>query len=256
MAEMDKSKVNLKEFIDNLNIFVNKDVEIVFSINVQDNKDLLKSFCQYNINSMYKKAWGIILEQVPTEFLEDEVLKFLIDNSIQLIELAHKNLTNEWLMRIYNMDNMCKEALITVALRLLDCEENEIFYTFIKKYDDMYLFEYILKHIIYLDIFYCNRKDKYLFLLQELHNKFNEQSVIIPLVKKVEQYLYLIDCKDEKVLSSAIESDDYWQLLALSKNTNCSTVIIEKLINVKNVKYAKLICKNAKELRYGAVCNL
>jgi len=52
-----------------------------------------------------------------TNCLTKYTIDYLIENQIALQDLGHLQLNSEILMKIYNKDNRCKEALQTVQNR-------------------------------------------------------------------------------------------------------------------------------------------
>jgi hypothetical protein len=91
-----------------------------------DETQMLKELCKTSANrKRLCLAWSLILHDIHeslyphdvTEFLSDEVLEYLIAEEIELITLGHLQLSNKWLLKIYEKDNRCIEALQTVELR-------------------------------------------------------------------------------------------------------------------------------------------
>lgn len=249
MAETGKKEIGINELTDNLHNrdidLDNNDIEIVFLPTKRENEDALLKFCQRDITVRYKRIWELIFNNIPEDYLNDDILGFLVNNDIGLVELSHLSLSDEWLLRIYEKDEFCVEALFTVGLRLLDCEENSNFTAFIDKYKDIRLYGFLLNRIIHVDINAYDRINKYKYLLNEIFTFFESDCDIYVLAKGIEKYLYVLQCKDESELLKALKSCEYLQLIALSQNEHCSTVILNELTAVKNVKYAKLIHKNA-----------
>jgi beta-glucosidase/6-phospho-beta-glucosidase/beta-galactosidase len=64
-------------------------------------------------------AWSLIIDAIlekyknekTIDFIPFEVIEFLIDNNICLIDLGHLKLPVEYLQKIYDKDNECWEAL-------------------------------------------------------------------------------------------------------------------------------------------------
>ena len=67
-------------------------------------------------------AWSLIIDAIAEEyknvkiisFIPKSVLEFLISNKICLIDLAHLRLPMGFLLKIYERDNSCWEALKTI----------------------------------------------------------------------------------------------------------------------------------------------
>lgn len=250
MAKMDKKKTELKELINDFDSrdnygLENKDIEIVFMPTRQENTDILVKFCQREITAQNIQIWALILDQISEDYLNDDILGFLLDNNIHLVALSHLSLSSEWLLKIFEKDNSCVEALETVSLRLLDCEGNTEYTAFIDKYKNIQLYEFLLKHIIHINISSYDRIKKYKHLLNNIFMVFDSGSAIVELAKKIEKYLHIIQCSNESELHNALNSYDYWQLIALSKNENCSTDILNELVTIKGLKFSKLIKRNA-----------
>lgn len=115
-----RKKCNLSEFIElvknNEEFF---DVDIVIE-NTKKESQLLEEFCTTSINKRkYEEAWSIILDAIAehfyphdmTSFFTEKTLNYLIDNGVNLNDLAHLQLDNEWLTKIYQKDKSCIEAI-------------------------------------------------------------------------------------------------------------------------------------------------
>lgn len=71
------------------------------------------------------EAWSLIISSIIDKFqnekevryLTDYTLNFLITNQICLIDLGHLKLKDKWLLKIYEIDRRCWEALRTVEDR-------------------------------------------------------------------------------------------------------------------------------------------
>lgn len=67
-------------------------------------------------------SWSLIIDAISENYKDDGmlvfipeiVLNFLIDNSICLMDLAHLKLPTNYLLKIYEKDNSCWEALKTI----------------------------------------------------------------------------------------------------------------------------------------------
>ena len=68
-------------------------------------------------------AWSLIIDTILDTYKNKEfnllipkdVLDFLIDNKICLIDLAHMKLSEEYLLKIAKQDSSCWEALKTIG---------------------------------------------------------------------------------------------------------------------------------------------
>jgi len=91
-------------------------------------KQMLEDFCNEKKKIKrwdYDWAWSAITDTIheklyPTDMTDsftEKTLNFLIDNKIALGSLCHMQLRDEWLLKIYEKDNRCVEALQTVELR-------------------------------------------------------------------------------------------------------------------------------------------
>lgn len=71
-------------------------------------KEILNFFNKYKINP-YEKNEGNLEEQlssVPIVEFTDEILEYLISNEIALMQLAHMDLPEKWLIRLIEYDSM------------------------------------------------------------------------------------------------------------------------------------------------------
>ena len=108
-----------------INRVVGTTKEIFCKISIEknfDRKQLLK-LCDLQIpKERLIVAWSLIIDKIDEEFfkekeislLSEEVLDFLIDNNICLMDLAHLRLPIQYLQKIYNKDQNCWEALKTI----------------------------------------------------------------------------------------------------------------------------------------------
>lgn len=83
------------------------------------NKNDLKKLCNLKIKRpQLITAWSLIIDFLNDNFYDDvqeyltpDILDFLISNDLCLCSLGHLRLSREYLMRIYEKDNSCWEAL-------------------------------------------------------------------------------------------------------------------------------------------------
>ena len=91
-----------------------------------DEVQMLEDFC--NIKAKRKRihaAWDFIISSIIDkfymfeylDFLTEKTISYLVENKIALITLGHLRLSDEWLLKIYEKDNLCTEAIQTVELR-------------------------------------------------------------------------------------------------------------------------------------------
>ena len=123
---MHRKIVKLNEFIELVKkgkAFFNIEIQIE---NTEMETKILEEFCSVKINKeKYNEAWSIIFDAIAeyfypkdmTTFFSYYTLDFLINNEINLNDLAHLQLSDEWLQKIYDKDNGCIEALQTIELR-------------------------------------------------------------------------------------------------------------------------------------------
>lgn len=85
--------------------------------------DNLIKLCDLTLsNECLNVAWSLIIDVISETyknkgillFIPETVLMFLIDNSICLMDLAHLKLPTNYLLKIYEKDNSCWEALRTM----------------------------------------------------------------------------------------------------------------------------------------------
>ena len=117
--------MDLKSFIENVQSKISLFCEISFS-KTADETEMLKNFCKTCLTDRRREeAWSQIIyslnetfyPQDITDFLSQEVLEFLVENKISLNSLGHLQLSNQWLLKIYEKDNNCIEALQTIVRR-------------------------------------------------------------------------------------------------------------------------------------------
>ena len=85
--------------------------------------DNLIKLCDLTLsNECLNVAWSLIIDSISEtykdekmiSFIPESVLDFLIDNSICLMDLAHLKLSENYLLKIYEKDKSCWEALRTM----------------------------------------------------------------------------------------------------------------------------------------------
>jgi len=123
---MESKKISLKDFL--LLIPTRRNLFYNIVINGEpDEKQMLEDLCNLHAkNERLNEAWNEIfyslnenfcqLDDV-THFFTEKTLNFLINNELALCSLGHLQLSDEWLLKIYEKDDYCVEALLTVAKR-------------------------------------------------------------------------------------------------------------------------------------------
>ena len=252
MAEMVKKEIELAEFIGNFKDYVGGDIAIKPPRYNEENARLLRQFCQAKISRHYISAWEILIEQLPPAFLSDEILTFLIDNRIGLDLLGHKDLSNDLLLKIYNADNGCDEALLTVARRFLS-EESDVdtFKSFVAEYPCERLYDYLLKEVPLIRPYTSAVLAKIRFLIQESYSHFDVDSGIVGYASGAERYLNILSETDPNALMSSFDPNDWFCLLALSMNRSCPENILRELTQVQDIKFARQIRANAVKLLHS-----
>ncbi len=121
--------MTLQEYID---LFFNGGdlfQHIKFSDSYNEAK-ILESFCKTDLSRKkdkirFREALSTILNELADQYypedmtncFTEETLLYLIENNIALDDLAHLQLADIWLEKIYDKDNNCIEALQTLCYR-------------------------------------------------------------------------------------------------------------------------------------------
>jgi len=117
--------MQLNTFVEN--ILENKSIEdeIELGDKISDAKSI-ERLCRSDLsNELQMWAWSCILNAIADKYYPEDMtncltkytIDYLIENQIALQDLGHLQLNSEILMKIYNKDNRCKEALQTVQNR-------------------------------------------------------------------------------------------------------------------------------------------
>ena len=117
--------MTLSKYIE-LVLHTNKDVFLKKELQIEKdfNANILLLLCSKNIlEERLKVAWEMIIsafvekfkDAIVGEFFPEEVLNFLIENDIALGGLSHLRLPERYLIKIYEKDNRCWEALKNIT---------------------------------------------------------------------------------------------------------------------------------------------
>jgi len=91
-----------------------------------DEIQMLEEFCDIKAKkNRINEAWRHIIYSINEkfyklerlDFLTEKIISYLFENEIALISLGHLQLSDEWLLKIYEKDNRCIEAKKTIELR-------------------------------------------------------------------------------------------------------------------------------------------
>ena len=209
-------------------------------------RDILNGFLFRDCGKEYLRAWQILIAALPEEYFTDEVLDFLIKNKTELVTLAHFRFSDEWLLKIYNADSHCDEALFTVGKRRLSAGSKENFKQFIDDYVSESLYGFLLKQAEVIGTYNDEIVGKLRTLVSAVKMNFSETSLGV-LAKQIESYLRLLFVEDISEVEKAFTEGFPLNLLAVSQNPVCPNDILIYLSTISGIKYARRIRENSRK---------
>jgi len=239
-------EINLKDIIFHYRNFYNKDYsEFKISVNDINNVDkLLMTFAKKKLTIYTEYCWEILIEKLDEKYLSDELIDILCKNKIQLIDLAHKNFKSETLLKIYQADKNCIEALETALSNDFYNDSIDLI-KFTKIYSQFYD-DYIYLKIIIEYYLYCKfstiHYNKALFLARQI-DKINKNDILSNDCIKFNLIIY-----ENNLNENFYSTNDLIIILALVYNKNSSIERIRN--NFRNIEYPN---KYLKKLIYNQI---
>ncbi|MBQ6707603.1 MAG: hypothetical protein IJM97_01485 [Clostridia bacterium] len=186
-------------------------------------------------------VWDQLLSMLSPNNIPDEVLEYLIEKKIALMQLCHMDLSDKWLEKLSEYDDA---PIYTMFKRyyLSDNYSEEDFANFYQKYiSAKYL--YISMH--FLGLYTEAKKRKLLLSLCANDDEIEDKN-------ELELYMIAEQIKtttDEKAILKAYEkyNDVGIVLQSIAKNHFAPCVILSELCSIKGVKNAASIRKISKE---------
>ena len=241
---MDSQIITLSEFLNNYKLYYKGSVTPRLDCTKINFSDL----CNFSKNNKTKESlwvWKVLIGQLLPDDLPDEVLNYLIENKICLNGLCHMKLADKWLLKIFDVDNSCDEALLTVGQRYFDSRTEEEFVTFIDAYRNKTLYYYLLKKILIVKTYTKNILNKSELLIDAACKVFVTDYSVIELAKQLKSYIKLLFTTNEADFVQAYNDKAPLDLLAISLNPKCPKNILSKLSETSGIKYAKIIRENS-----------
>lgn len=241
---MDSQIITISEFLNNYKKYYKNSVTPRLDCTKMNFSDL----CNFSKNNKTKEllwAWEVLIGQLLPNDLPDEVLNYLIENKIYLDGLCHMKLADKWLLKIFDVDNSCDEALLTVGQRYFDNRTEEEFVTFIDTYKNKTLYCYLLKKIIIVKTYTKNILNKSELLIDAACKVFVKDYLVVELAKQLKSYIKLLYTKNEADFVQAYNDKAPLDLLAISLNPKCPQNILNKLSKMHGIKYAKIVRENS-----------
>lgn len=187
----------------------------------------------YNTNRKTDFDWDEYINSIEFSTASDDVFDFILSHNMGLVALSHKNIPNKWLIKLARLG--FDEALFQLGKKLSCGSDDDCltFAGFINEFSGNYdLFVQLLE---FHDL---NREIRNIMLYYGRNSMNNEVR------RYVQAY---IDAEiasittNQTVIISAYNSGEYHSLLAISQNLFTPNWILEELLLLADVKFAKKI---------------
>lgn len=204
-----------------------------------DNELILSIREKLMYSTIEDRFWSEVLPFLYNNSYCDELIEYLINNNLALTALAHLNLKDEHLIKLFDIAD---EAILTYGKRIYSSELYSIdeFDEFLRKFTTTYwLWSSLLKTPLVSN-------EKYKVLIKNLFS-------ITSFADLKEQYLkdniYRVLTYTNKLnlIEKYYQNGDNYYLKAISQNINTPINILGNLLNLSYGKYSKQIRNNAKE---------
>ena len=244
---MSKKEIKLKEFIWQIKKGKNAFKYKIYLENTKEEMRILEEFCSAGLNKKKYLAWAVIIDAIAdyfglnnaTSFFTEKTLNYLIENKIDINTLAHLNLDDDWLIKIYEADKESYEALLTVGERYLCDKEDEKFADLINKYPDENFYNYLLIKIYTINKLTENVLKKSELLIEAIIEHYAERREILKLAGQASRYFELRETKDiQKIINTYYEGEALY-LLAISFNDSCPIEIIKRIAEEREEDYSE-----------------
>jgi len=234
----------LKKFIKLAQEGKSLDYELKISFSNEE-KYMIEDFCQAEVpESNLYEAWSTIIGAIDeaiypadkTDFLTNNALNFLIKNKIELASLGHLPLDNKWLLKIYETDNTCIEALQTVAIRYMfdDSFSLQELKEFIEKYQNKFIYIYMLYRIIRDEKFETINIKKCYKICDHIISNFINEPEFVSYSLKYKSFFDILETNNKETALQASQSNDFFQMFALTYNSNFKHITDDsKLLDFK-----------------------
>ena len=241
--------IDINEYIINYRKFNNENIEITYNSFDNDTSKLLENLTNDKIDEVLSNTWEHIVQTIPSYYLSNNIIEFLIERKIAVDILCYKELSDEQLIKIYDKSD-CVDALIILGKRILSKEEYSMIELceFISKYNNNLLYDTLLKYMVIM--FVKNEKE---ILYEKCFNAVNaiteqtQSKNIKDLCSETLSFFSAYKEQDIDVIESLISKENPLILLGLSLNPCSTEFILEKLLVAPACKYSKIIKNNAKE---------
>ncbi|MBU1019770.1 MAG: hypothetical protein KJ847_01035 [Firmicutes bacterium] len=223
--------MDIEKFIKRVKTSKDLHVELIL-LGSEKEKQIVNEFHSMKIShKRFNDAWNVILHAIDDrfsdydeiDFISDETISFLLENDIALCDLGHLKLSNYWLIKIYEKDDSCIEALQTAAVNFLGEKYSTAdFVKFIKQINNNFIYAYILFYMVSKRLLNINSLTKASILCSFILTNLSDNPRMIHYVEKYRNFITLATSLDKAVFEKNKSSDDYLVNLALSINPNSS----------------------------------
>lgn len=187
-----------------------------------------------------------MIAALPEEYFTDEVLNFLVQNKTELVTLSHFQFSDKWLLKLYDADSYCDEALFTVGKRHLSAGSEENFRQLIDDYVSENLYGFLLKQAKVIGTYNDEIVGKFRVLVSAVKKYFSE-TLLVVLAEQIDNYLRLLFVQDISKVEKAFAEGFPLNLLAVSQNPVCPNDILIYLSTISGIKYARRIRENSRK---------
>lgn len=231
-------KVDINNLIQHYRSYYNYDYSNVELIGFDGfSMEKLLKFARKKQTIFSKYAWSIIIDRIDSSMLSDELIDILCQQKIELISLGHKNLSSKNLLKIYDKENSCIEALQSALNQDIynDFVSLDMFKQTYWSYKDKYAFMHCLS-LYFLQINDDIMAEKKIIMLADYLQNYLEVDKIYD---RCINYFRIKRTEDKKELEPFYSSDDLLVLLSLVRNKNADMEKLHMILD-RSLKYKNL----------------
>ena len=231
-------KVDINNLIQHYRSYYNYDYSNVELIGFDGfSMEKLLKFARKKQTIFSKYAWSIIIDRIDSSMLSDELIDILCQQKIELISLGHKNLSSKNLLKIYDKENNCIEALQSALNQDIynDFVSLDMFKQTYWSYKDEYAFMHCLSRYFLQINDDIMAEKKIIILSDHLQNRLEVDKIYDRCIS----YFRIKRTEDKKELEPFYSSDDLLVLLSLVRNKNADMEKLHTILD-KSLKYKNL----------------
>jgi hypothetical protein len=229
---------NIEQPIESLNTLISDEYNLYEDIEDQNNYIVdsnLLLFClgKFKGAKIEDSFWSNTLCFLDNDWFPETIFNYLYENKLALTTMCHLPLRDEFLWKLVNTE---EEAILTLGTRYYTLEKYSIdaFERFLLRFKTC---NWLWRCLISTTT--SDTKKKKLFRRLLFNNtKFHDYKVLI-IEKTIEERLKKTHCI--KLINKYYKLNNCRYYVGIAQNPNTPINILEELLQLKNVKYAKLI---------------